>query len=120
MKYVDTFPLWLAQMRKGLVELFVLRLLHERGASHGYAVVRDLKELGSVVAGESTVYPVLKRLESDGLVQATWSNEPFEKPRKYYRITAAGCEFLERASGEWDGIVRAMTELRGEGDTDDA
>lgn len=110
---MDTYLSWLTQLRKGLVELFVLRLLAEGGPSHGYAMVRELKKLGSVVAGESTVYPVLKRLESDALVEATWSAEPFGKPRKYYRITAAGSAFLDRATDEWDGIAEAMDGLRG-------
>ncbi|HEX9093633.1 MAG TPA: helix-turn-helix transcriptional regulator, partial [Coriobacteriia bacterium] len=59
----DAFASWVAQLRKGVVELLVLELLRARGRLHGYAIVQELQELGELVAGVSTVYPVLKRLE---------------------------------------------------------
>jgi PadR family transcriptional regulator PadR len=111
---VDVFSSWLAQARKGIVELFVLELLSRRGRLHGYGIVGALDELGDLVAGVSTVYPVLKRLESDGLVDATWVTDAPGNPRKYYEITPAGTAFLIRAQAEWDLIGEAMHSLRGE------
>jgi PadR family transcriptional regulator PadR len=111
---VDAFASWLAQARKGIVELFVLELLHRRGELHGYGIVQALDELGDLVAGVSTVYPVLKRLESDGLVEASWETDTPGNPRKYYAITPDGALFLERAQAEWGRIGDAMETLRGE------
>lgn len=108
----DEFSSWATQLRKGVVELMILSLVkHE--AMYGYAIVRELKERGGLVAGEGTVYPVLRRLEADGLVEAAWSDEGPAGPRKYYRITDGGLAFLDRAWTEWDGLAEALRELRG-------
>lgn len=111
---MDVFASWQSQARKGIVELFVLELLRRRGPLHGYGLVQALDGLGDIVAGVSTVYPVLKRLESDGLVTASWDTAAPGNPRKYYDITADGALFLECAQAEWDRIRTAMDALRGE------
>lgn len=111
---MDPLVPWLAQTRKGVVELFVLQLLSSRGPMHGYGIVQALEELGNLVAGISTVYPVLKRLETDALVVATWDTSTQGNPRKYYEITAEGEGFLTRAQAEWSRIVDAMDTLKGE------
>lgn len=108
----DGFASWSTQLRKGIVELMILRLV-QYDALYGYAIVRELKDRGGLVAGEGTVYPVLRRLEADGLVSATWSDEGPAGPRKYYRITAAGEEFLGRAWDEWETVAGAMADLGG-------
>lgn len=108
----DDFASWSTQLRKGVVELMILGLVRDE-ALYGYAIVRELKERGGLVAGEGTVYPVLRRLESDGLVTAAWSDEGPAGPRKYYRITDDGREFLERAWIEWDVLADALRALRG-------
>ncbi len=112
---MDPLAPWLAQTRKGIVELFVLELLNARGRMHGYGIVQALDELGDLVAGLSTVYPVLKRLEADRLVAAAWETDSPGNPRKYYEITSDGAAFLQRARVEWRRIGEAMATLRGEG-----
>ena len=110
----DAFASWVAQLRKGVVELLALELLRARGKMHGYAIVQALEELGDLVAGVSTVYPVLKRLEADGLVKASWDTSGGGNPRKYYEVTKAGERFLETARGEWETLDGAMRALREE------
>ena len=109
----DGFSSWATQLRKGIVELMILQLVDGRKL-YGYAIVRELKERGELVAGEGTVYPVLRRLETDGLVSAIWSDQGPAGPRKYYSITPGGRAFLERAWTEWDGIARALEDVRGD------
>lgn len=111
MDYTDQ---WLIQVRKGVVELLVLRLLAVRGELHGYAIVKELLALGPLVAGESTVYPVLKRLEVDGMLVSRWMPSESGPPRKYYALSAGGSRFLAGAQGEWDSLVRSVDRLKKE------
>lgn len=114
---MDVFDSWSVQFRKGIVQLMVLRLLEGRSL-YGYAIVRELKTKGEMVAGEATVYPVLRRLEADGLVESEWSHEAPGNPRRYYRATDKGREFLARALGEWRRVDGALASLEGEDDAD--
>lgn len=99
-------------MRKGIVEVLILLLLrHEE--LYGYLIVQRLKEAGQVVAGEGTVYPVLRRLEAGALVSSRWSTTGGSNPRKYYEITDAGRVFLDQALAEWDALAQSMGRLRG-------
>jgi len=111
---LDNTDQWLVQLRKGVVELLVLRLLALKGELHGYAIVRELLSLGRLVAGESTVYPVLRRLQADGLLESRWVEADGGPPRKYYSVTDAGSAFLLDAGLEWDAIVESMQRLQGE------
>lgn len=115
----DNLGSWSTQLRKGVVELMILLLVRQR-ALYGYAIVRELKQRGSLVAGEGTVYPVLRRLEADGLVSASWSDEGPQGARKYYRITREGESFLSRAWVEWTAVAEAMGDLHAEATTDEA
>jgi len=116
---MDSFQSWMTQLRKGVVELLVLKMLAAGGELHGYRILAELREAGDLVAGESTVYPVLRRLQDDGLVEATWSNEAGGNPRKNYRITDAGRAFVDRASVEWAALERAMHDMGGWGGDED-
>lgn len=106
----DSFSSWVTQLRKGVVELLLLRLLARRGRMHGYGIVRELQALGEIIAGESTVYPILKRLEAEGALAGSWSSES-GTPRKYYELTREGRAFLARGAEQWRALVDAMETL---------
>lgn len=97
-----------------MVELLVLQLLVARGDLHGYAIVKELLSLGPVIAGESTVYPVLRRLQSDDLLASRWVEAANGPPRKYYTVTEDGAQFLADALGEWEALVQSVEHLKGE------
>jgi PadR family transcriptional regulator, regulatory protein PadR len=111
---VDYTEQWLIQVRKGVVELLVLQLLAAKGELHGYAIVKELLSLGPLVAGESTVYPVLKRLEADGLLSSHWVTSESGPPRKYYALSPDGSAFLAEAQREWDSLVQSVARLKKE------
>jgi PadR family transcriptional regulator PadR len=100
---------WLAQLRKGVVELVILRLLRAKGELHGYALVKELLSLGPIIAGESTVYPIVKRLEADGLLTSRWGEAASGPPRKYYALSTDGAEFLAKVEEEWAAIMESMS-----------
>jgi PadR family transcriptional regulator PadR len=111
---VDSGDQWLVQLRKGIVQLLILRLLVLQGELHGYAIVKELLSLGPIVAGESTVYPVLRRLEAEKLLTSRWVESNGGPPRKYYTVSPAGIAFLDGAQKEWDALVAVIDRLRGE------
>lgn len=77
-----------AQLKKGLLDVCVLSVLRE-GESYGYKIITDIAPY--IAISESTLYPILKRLESTGAV-TTQSREYNGRLRKYYRITGRGAE----------------------------
>lgn len=88
------------QMKKGVLEMLVLRLLSE-GEKYGYQLISELKEKsgGMFLLKEGTLYPILYRMEDDGLVISRWS-EPKGKEvsKKYYRLAQEGQDTLDRKS----------------------
>lgn len=114
---VEELGRWVIQLRKGVVELLVLRLLAREGELHGYAIVKELQSIGELVAGESTVYPVLKRLEADGLLISKWVESGNAPPRKYYCVSENGDAFLHEANREWGALVESMRSIE-EGKSD--
>jgi len=102
---------WIAQLRKGIVEMLILLMLEDE-ALYGYRLVRQLKKVGQLVAGEGTVYPILRRLESNNYVTARWVHKGTGNPRKYYSITPGGKDFLTRALAQWDNITISINQIR--------
>lgn len=91
---------WLTQVRKGLVELCVMRLLDTREA-YGYQILQQLNESAGLELTESTLYPVLARLARDGLLKARETPSPSGPPRRYYRLTEAGKLRLADLTSQW-------------------
>lgn len=91
------------QMKKGVLEMLVLQLLSEE-EKYGYQLICELSgQSGDMfLLKEGTLYPILYRMEDDGLVVSRWS-EPKGKEvsRKYYSITAEGRETLEQLRALW-------------------
>ena len=75
-------------------------LYHER--HYGYSLVRVLSESGSIPLKEGTIYPILARLDRDGLVRGEWVESDQGPPRKYYGLTLAGRQLFDELSREFD------------------
>ncbi|MBW6479304.1 MAG: PadR family transcriptional regulator [Bacteroidales bacterium] len=95
-----------AQMRKGVLEFCILSLLanHEAYTSE---IIGTLKESELLVV-EGTVYPLLTRLKNDGLLNYRWEESTGGPPRKYYKITPLGEEFLSELKKTWNQLVSAV------------
>ena len=102
------------QLRRGILEVCVLTVLR-RGDSYGYQLVKDVGEMIEIT--ESTLYPILKRLESGGLL-TVYSVEHNGRLRRYYRITEAGIQRIEAFIEEWKELMRIYSviecEMEGE------
>ncbi len=92
-----------AQLKKGLLDVCVLVALKERN-SYGYQIIKDVSPI--VEISESTLYPILKRLEAGGFV-TTYSMEHNSRLRKYYRLTDQGRQRIRDFLVEWQDVMRA-------------
>lgn len=95
-----------------ILELIVLHLLTP-GEAYGYEIVSKLtaETNGALEITDGTLYPVLYRLERSGFVAVRWETPERGVPRKYYRLSEAGWDELERLKHDWTSFAKAMTKL---------
>ncbi len=93
---------YLKQFKKGILEIVVLKLLSAR-EMYGYELISAINEKSRILAlKEGTLYPILYRLEDDGMMETRWEKAPARGvPKKYYCITQKGRQTLETVSGVW-------------------
>ncbi len=97
----------LQEMRRGLIMLAVLSQLGKQ--EYGYALLKLLADKGLEV-DQGTLYPLLRRLESQGLLQSAWNVEE-GRPRRYYVISSEGKKLLPQLKSEWEAMVAVMGKL---------
>ena len=103
------------QMKRGLLEVAVLAAIKEED-SYGYQIIKDVKPF--VEISESTLYPILRRLESTALL-TEYSREHNGRLRKYYRITDAGRGRLADFEREWEEMIAIYRFVTGKERTDE-
>ncbi len=95
------------ELRRGVLVLAVLSQLET--ARYGYGLIQRLAEQGLTIE-EGTLYPLLRRLEQQGLLESDWEvAEP--RPRKYYRISSDGRAVLNTLAAEWSATTAVMRRL---------
>ena len=97
-----------AQMKRGLIEACILKLL-TKGDSYGYQLVREAEEVLSI--SESTLYPVLRRLETAGAL-TVYTMEHNGRLRKYYAITDCGRQKIDDFLTEWEDVMKVYDFIR--------
>jgi len=95
------------ELRRGTLVLSVLSELRQR--QYGYSLKERLAQDG-VEIDQGTLYPLLRRLEKQGLLDSVWQVEE-SRPRRYYVLSIAGQQVLETMSHEWRELVRVMDQL---------
>lgn len=98
------------ELRRGVIVLAVLSQLDKE--QYGYSLLKRLSEQG-LELDQGTLYPLLRRLESQGLLESTWKIEE-ARPRRYYVISPPGREVLQQLKHEWAGIVAMMGRILAE------
>lgn len=99
-----------SQLRKGLLEYCVLMILQHKEA-YASDLLDALKKEGLIVV-EGTLYPLLTRLKNGEYLTYHWQESTQGPPRKYYKITQKGKEFLTGLDDEWMKIVQTIERLR--------
>ena len=95
------------ELRRGILVLAALSQLKEE--KYGYALINSLAEKGLDIE-QGTLYPLLRRLESQGLLNSEWNVEG-SRPRRYYVISPEGTEILKDLAADWREITQVMERL---------
>ena len=95
------------EIRRGILVLATLSRLAE--AKYGYALIQELGEEGLEIE-QGTLYPLLRRLEEQGLLLSEWNVEG-SRPRRYYQLSPAGAEVLKGLSKDWWHLVDTIAGL---------
>jgi len=95
------------ELRRGSLVLAALSQLRE--PKYGYALIEDLTQRG-VQIEQGTLYPLLRRLEDQGLLRSEWNTEG-SRPRRYYVLSAAGVQVLEALTEDWLQLTQALVGL---------
>ena len=92
----------------------ILSLLEE-GESYGYAIIRRVRELsgGGIAWTDGMLYPVLHRLEAQGLIQSRWGESAMGRKRKYYALRAVGKKALREQKEQWSLVQQTLARLWG-------
>lgn len=96
------------QYKKGVIELCVLSLLGRRD-QYGYEISEYLSQ--RIQISDGTVYPILRKLKSEGLVTTYLSEESGGPPRKYYALTRLGKEEYRKARADWLAFADKVKEI---------
>ncbi len=103
----DIFENLRLELRRGCLILAVLAQLETE--RHGYALRKSLADLGLTI-DEGTLYPLLRRLESQGLLVSEWREED-KRNKRFYRLSPAGAETLQRLQTEWQSLNASMDRI---------
>lgn len=105
---------WKSQIVRGTLEYCILLMLDKK-VYYGYEILQELSKYPIITSTESTVYPLLRRLQKENYLQSTWqeSTEGLP-PRKYYALTPDGKNYLDAMNTEWENLLNAMSDLKGE------
>ena len=106
----DSSDKWEVQLRKGSLELAILAA-HWSGPLYGLEIIRHLQDEADLTIPEGTVYPLLNRLRSDGLLSSEWVEAKAGHPRKYYRLTAAGRRRVIAMARFWKDFSESVNHL---------
>ncbi|HNQ13219.1 MAG TPA: PadR family transcriptional regulator [Bacteroidia bacterium] len=93
-------------MRKGVLEFCILSII-SRQEVYPSDIIEKLKESKLIVV-EGTLYPMLTRLKNAGLLSYSWQESTSGPPRKYFKLTPLGEQFLKELQGTWNELVNSV------------
>ena len=96
------------ELRRGSLVMAALTALQSE--AYGYALRRRLSDVGLEV-DEGTLYPLIRRLEDQGLLESRWDASDEGRRRRYYTISAQGRALLEELQTEWESIRQSLDQL---------
>ena len=110
-KKADPKPLYenlSGELRRGALVLAVLSQLTTE--QYGYSLKQALADQGLII-NEGTLYPLMRRLEKQGLLESDWRVVDDKRPRRYYKISSLGEDMLTQLRSEWNSLIETMNRL---------
>ncbi len=102
---------WQTQLRKGLLDVVIMNLLrHNR--CHGYEMVQKLKQINGLKIREGNIYPILARLQTDGLITSKSEASQDGPPRKYFALTDLGLKTLDSMNSHLARMIESIQRVR--------
>ena len=101
-----------SELLRGVLDLCLLAVIEE-GPAYGYEMTKRLRARGLSIVGEGSIYPLVGRLERDGLVDTYRATSDWGPPRKYYRLTHDGQRALAAGVSEWQATRDAVDAVLG-------
>jgi PadR family transcriptional regulator PadR len=100
------------QFKKGILEIVILKLISEK-EMYGYELASELNRRSeSFSITEGTLYPILYRLEDDGLMETRWEQSASRgQPKKYYSVTEKGKQVMAESYSQWKSIVKDIAKI---------
>lgn len=90
--------------------MILLTIRNKRRPTYGYEIAKDIEERtnGFIKLTMGTLYPILKKLEKDGVLESRWAESEDGPPRKYYTLTETGLQFLNELEKLWSSLRSAI------------
>lgn len=95
------------EMRRGVIVLAVLSQCRQE--QYGYSLMKSISEKGLEI-DQGTLYPLLRRLETQGMLSSSWRLED-ARPRRYYKLSLEGEKLLPKLTQEWESMVQMMRRI---------
>ncbi len=106
-----TFEKWQIQLRKGFLELCVLKALDSKGKAYGLEILLLLKDIGLEV-NEGTLYPLLNRMHKNGWLESTWDTQTESgHPRRFYQLSDLGKNLLPNMLVAYQNNNKSLDQL---------
>jgi len=95
------------EMRRGIIRVAVMSQLQQ--SQYGYALLKHLNDMGFDIS-QDTLYPLLRRLEEQQLLESAWRvDDP--RPRRYYQLNPVGLEVFETLKAEWEAMEKVIRRI---------
>lgn len=98
---------------RGSTDVLLLALIDELGSAYGYQLIKEMgkRSRGFFHFKEGTIYPALRKLENEGLIQGQWQELSNGQGRRYYRMTQKGKEMLREKIAIWQSFTTAVNRI---------
>ncbi len=97
-----------AQLKKGVLDMVVLSKIADQDR-YGYDIYQDISH--NMAISESTIYPILRKLTKDGLCETYLRESSEGPPRRYFRITKKGIQYLTELKRDWERFQRVVNHM---------